>query len=137
MPPVAADGRAVTDAVAALLTAAGLTVGRGQAPPGNPPYVLLWGGWGAPGEGTAAAPSADGSWVRQITSVGIGPEQAEWLNDRVLTALLGATPPLGSGRALMCPIQLDSSGDVQRDDTTAGAPLWYVPTRVRIDTTPA
>lgn len=101
------DRLPVTMALSALLTSAtGLPVGRGSMPTGkNPPYYLLY---ALPAD-VSGAPLADehedAAFVYQVTSVS-GPDpsrpdshgvadQAEWMADKVRTAILGRDPATG------------------------------------------
>jgi hypothetical protein len=122
-----------TDAVIATLVAAGLTVGDAKAPAGDPPYVVVYsisaGGWTGP----LAARHDDGSLVYQVSCVGKSRQQAEWLEDKAITAILEGIPV--TGRSIPY-IELDLSGGVARDDDRT-PPLWTAAPRFRIATTPA
>lgn len=57
----------------------------------------------------------------QVTSVGVGPEQAMWVADRVSSLLLAGTPTV-AGRRVWRTVE-ESSQPVRRDDDTTG--LWF------------
>lgn len=140
---VAADSRAVTDAVIGLLEAAGLTVGDGVAETASgaaltPPYAVVY-----PVSdvlsGPVASVSADADRTVQVTYVGVSREQAQWAADKGAVALLGADhrAVTVAGRALTGSIRHGGGGGVLRDDDTAGPPLFYAPQRYVVPTTPA
>lgn len=54
----------------------------------------------------------------QVTSVGLGPEQAAWVADRTATALLTTTPTV-AGRRVRKALR-ESSQPVRRDDDSTG-----------------
>ncbi|MGI8426217.1 MAG: hypothetical protein ACR2M4_06395 [Actinomycetota bacterium] len=81
----------------ALATATGRPIGNHVAPDppagaNSPsvPYGILYavggGGFGGP---EFASPTADAAVVYQVTSIGIRPDQVEWLADRVRKTILG------------------------------------------------
>lgn len=113
--------RVVTDDVKAVLEAGGLTVGDGTGDGLTVPYVVLYplgDGFDAPGfGGSLAKPWGQLDGAYQATCVGASREQAEWLADRVYELMVADTS-LGW-------VQLEPSGPVRRDDTTAGPPLFY------------
>lgn len=143
----------VTMALSALLASAtNLPVGRGSKPPNvAPPYLLLY---AMPAE-LSGAPLADehedASLVYQVTSVS-GPDpskqdsrgiadQAEWMADKVRTAILGRDPVTGLWiRSLTIPgvkvigRSLDTEPGGSSDP--ADAIMSYVQ-RFRFDLTPA
>ncbi|MFD9124354.1 hypothetical protein [Kitasatospora sp. NPDC059571] len=123
-------------AVEDVLTAAGLTVYQGGAPPGPaaPPatYVVLY-----PSPGTLESASlADDRTVLdttvQLTCVGSTPQGAVGTADRAAAAL---SPPLTvAGRACWRPERLGGP-PLQRDDDLA-PPLWYLPVQYRLRSLP-
>ncbi|MFF3443646.1 hypothetical protein [Streptosporangium sp. NPDC002721] len=129
-----AAARPHTDAVVALLIAAGVLVGRGKAPTG--------GGWASnPGTSTFTGytvlypftgrdePTSLGQvhhsldFTFQLTCVGATQQQAEGVVDAVRVALVGVTPTV-AGRTAYPVYQLPLGQPVTRDDAVA-PPVHY------------
>ncbi len=130
-----ASTRLHADAIVATLTAAGLAAHLGEAQPSGglpavPPYVVVHVSGGMTGgmTGTMGDPYRDLEVAFQTTAVGTTAEQALWMHDKTITALLGATPAV-SGRSSQ-PIWLDEPPQpVRRDDAEAAEPLFYAVAR--------
>lgn len=126
-----APTRTHADAVVATLTAASLTAYLSQAsrsgeePPARP-YVVVH---PTPGtyDGTLGDRYKDLLMAFQTTAVGDSPEQALWIHDATVTALLDATPTV-SGR-VSHPIWLEESPEPVRRDDTLAEPLFYATAR--------
>ena len=121
-----------TNAVIAKLQAASLTVGdaQGLTPP---PYVVVYPITGGSYSGTLTDPQKNAELVYQVTCVGSGREQAEWLLDKAtVTMLSGITV---TGRALIHLYVQEPSG-VQVDND-ADPPLFYATPRYRLLTVPS
>lgn len=132
------------NAVISALTTAGLLVGDAEKPvgggwqgtPGQSTfrgYVDVWpiqGGWV---DGSLADPNGDVQPDMQLTSVGATRAQAQTIARNARDALLAATFAL-TGRTVQL-IRFDFPGGVARDDD-AQPPVFYVPDRFRIFTTP-
>jgi len=131
------------DVVMAALLQADLAVHRGIGPV-NPlesvPYAVVFGG-AATTSGPASNLYADVAPEVQVTSVGGTAEQAEWVNDRVFEALVGAAlaPPPGRRWLLPgAPVGHVLTRPVERDlDFGEGAPLFYVVSIFNLLSTPA
>jgi hypothetical protein len=130
---VIADPRLVTDGVRTKLTSLSLAVGDAQAPTGAPPYVVVYPIAGGRTSGPLAAPNDDAEMVFQVTCVGVSREQAEWLENKVQTGLLGIGTITVTGRSTPR-IALDSFGGILRDDTTS-QPLFMAVPRFRVYST--
>jgi hypothetical protein len=125
------------DAVAAVLTAAGLVVGFGGAPPSAPPtgettrYVALYFDPGQSVPESLADQRTDFTCLFQVTCVGPTEEQALWVADKARAALHG--PLLVAGRASWRPEELGGPPVARDDDVTL--PLYYVPVQYRLKST--
>ena len=119
-----------TDAVIAALEADGLTVGDATGEGLAAPYVVVYRISGTR-DGEAAAPEDRAELVFQLTCVGTGRQQAEWVQDKAETALRSITV---AGRSVR--VWVDTDGAVSRDDDVS-PPLWYSTPRYRLWTTPA
>lgn len=99
------------------------------------PYTFV--GWTGGGllDGPVGAPDDDGEMPIQVTYVGTGPEQAEWMRDRGRAALVGRETITVEGR-LVWRVSLEMSQTSQRDNTVQ-PPLFYAVDRCRIYTTEA
>ena len=129
-----ASARQHTDAVVAALAATNLPVGDGEKPPGNPPYLVVYGG-SETTSGTLAAPNDDSDPITQVTYVGISREQADGARDRGRAVILGGTLTI-PGRAVRETPTLEVGRPVQRDDDVS-PPLFYAIDLYRIPTSPA
>ena len=135
--------RPLTAAIVATLTAAGLTVGRGEKPTAGgwqddcttvfTPYVIVY-SLGGELDGAIDYGAEDGTIRYQLSSVGATAEQAEWVADAARLALLAATVSV-SGRRLGH-VDFDDLGGTVRDDRQQ-PPLWQVAERFAVMTTPA
>ena len=119
-----------TDAVIAALEADGLTVGDATGEGLTTPYVVVYRISGTR-DGEADAPEDRAELVFQITCVGTGRKQAEWVQDKAEAALRSITV---AGRSVR--VYVDSDGPVSRDDDTP-VPLFYSTPRYRLWTTPS
>lgn len=129
------DPRVVTDAIRTKLTGLGLSVGDAQAPSGSPPYVVPYAIAGGGTSGTLGAPDDDAELVYQVTCVGTTREQAEWLENKVLTGLLGQGTITVTGRSTPR-VDSDGFGGIFRDDTKS-PPLFSAAPRFRVYSTPS
>lgn len=128
------DPRLATAGVRARLVSFGLVVGEGQAPPGPPPYVVLYPITGGTTTGVLADLDADAELVYQATCVGTSVEQAQWLENKVLQ-ILGTGGVTITGR-IVNRVRLDGFGGIVRDDTTS-PPLYTAVPRFRVLSTPS
>lgn len=71
----------------------------------------------------------------QVTAVGTGPEQAQYIADACKAALLATPPPAVAGRAVW-PLWQTAAQPVQRDDTVQPA-LWIATAQYAIKSNPA
>jgi hypothetical protein len=133
--------RSHLDVVMAALERSGIErVYRGMGPVdplGSVPYVVVHSG-SAVMSGPVSELHADVDAEVQVTAVGAASEQAEWMNDGVLAALLGhpVSPP--AGRAWLQPIAHVLTRPVERDiDFGEGAPMFYVVSIFSLQSTPA
>lgn len=125
------------DAVTAALSAAGLTVYTGGAPPGvkptaASPYVVLYPDPGRAETASLADDRVNYSGVVQLTCVGLTAAQAMSVSDRSMAAL-SAVLTVG-GRACWKPEPLDGQ-PVQRDDDVV-PPCFYAVSRYRLRSVP-
>lgn len=123
--------RTHTDAVIAALVAADLTVGLGVRPDGASKYVVL-STFGDVEPSSVSEPYGAFVWTGQVLCVGQGPEQAEWVADRVRTALLA--PLTITGRAWMG-VDHEPGPPLQRDEDV-NPPLFWLSETYRITTHP-
>lgn len=137
-------GRAVTDAVVATLEAAGLTVGRGEAPDqagwqGTPaastfkPYVVVHPLAGGQLDGAIDWGFEDAEIRYQINAVGATQQQAEWAADTARAALLDNDLAVAGRAVHRADVEL---GGARRDDQTQ-PPIWWIADRITLTTTPA
>lgn len=125
------------DAVIAALTAAGLTVYLGGAPPGisptaTDPYVVLYPEPGRTETASLGDDRTNFSAVIQLTCVGLTAEQAMSVSDRAIAVL--STVLTVTGRTSWKPEALDGQ-PVQRDDDIS-PPVYYAPSRYRLRSIP-
>lgn len=124
-----------TEAVRARLAATGYPVGLNQAPGGvAAPYYVLYPLVAAGPDGPLADPDADWVLPYQITSVGVGPEQAQGLADLARATLQG-TPLTVSGRSIWR-VAINQLGVIARDDAFQ-PPLHFTADTVEVQSTPA
>lgn len=124
-----------TEAVRARLASTGYPVGVAQAPKGQAaPYFVVYPLAAGEPDGSLADPDADWQLPFQVTSVGVGPEQAQGLSD-LARATLQATPLTVSGRGIWR-VAIQSVGAVDRDDAFQ-PPLHFTADTVTLQTTPA
>lgn len=123
---IAADSRLVTDAVIAILEAAGLAVYDGEAAAdATLPYIVVHPAADLVA-GTLGRPHTDADHTVQVNGVGVTREQAQWASDTAMAALLGESHrdvPV-EGRALSGPIRHVAGRWLGRDEDTAGPPLY-------------
>jgi hypothetical protein len=119
-----------TNAVIAALEADGLTVGDATGEGLSAPYVVVYRISGTR-DGEADAPDDRAELVFQLTCVGTGRQQAEWVQDKAEAALRSIAV---AGRSVR--LYVDSDGPVSRDDD-APIPLFYSTPRYRLWTTPS
>jgi hypothetical protein len=116
----------LVQALIAMIDAAGVTVYWGGAPRGvDPPgkYAVIYPDTGMKSaQHRTLANNGPDELRYQITSVGVGPEQASWVADRVAAALLDGTPPTVSGRRVWKTVEVGVQ-PVRRDDASTG--LFY------------
>lgn len=122
-----------TAAVAALLATAGYPVGLNQAPTNAAPYFVLYPISSGPPDGPLADPDADWFLQYQVTSVGVGPEQAAGLADLARATLQGS-PVIVSGRSVWR-MEALQTGVADRDDSYQ-PPLHYMTETFQLGTTP-
>jgi hypothetical protein len=138
------ETRQLTSAVIAVLTSAGLTVGRGEKPAAGGwqgqaevtnfvPYVVVYSLDGDL-DGAIDYGAEDSTFRYQFSSIGATAEQAEWAADTARLALLATTPSV-TGRRIGL-ITFDDLGGTVRDDKQQ-PPLWQVAERFTVMTTPA
>jgi hypothetical protein len=135
--------KATTDAIVHALESGGLTVGDGEKPDGAgwqgtpgqstfTPYVVVVSFGGMSG-GTIRHPDSDTEAIYQLSSVGATRSQAELVADEARTVML-EWPWTVAGRAIQL-VRVDAYGGAFREDLGA-PPLWSVPDRYRVFTTP-
>lgn len=139
------SGRLLTDAIADVLTDAGLLVGVGTKPADGgwqgsegaspfTPYVVLSPVTGGYFDGPLGAPFVDARPDYIITSYGATVAQAQFVNDQVHVTLTSSVPTVtGMVVQLMVP---DVEGGAHRDDDVT-PPVYYSPSRWRVLMTPA
>lgn len=130
--PTSVDRAPHTDAILAVLEAAGYRVGDGQAPEANAlPYAVLY-PLAASTNGTLANADEDLAYECQVTIIGETRPQVEALADKIRDTMLN-TPLVIAGRSVfrIQPVY----GEVRRDDDEQ-PPLFFVPDRYLIWTVP-
>ncbi len=116
------------NAVAALLTDAGLTVTLGEAgDEAVPPFVVLYPSTGFGVPDSLADPVKDLEMDFQLTCVGSTVEQALWAADKARTAVDHITPTV-SGRVCW-PIWSDEAPPPVRRDTAVNPPMFVAISR--------
>jgi len=139
-------GADLTTAIINTLTAAGFTVGDGEAPESAGwqgaqgtstyiPYVDVHPTPGGLTDGPLNDPNTDAWADYQIISVGAVRRQAEVVGDAVRAAMLAAHLTVSGGRAVAY-VRLDMLGGAIRDDSVQPS-VFYVSDRWRILTVPA
>lgn len=124
-----------TTALVTRLETTGYQVGKSQAPAGTPaPYYVLYPIPSSAVDGPLDDPDADWVLLYQITSVGVGPEQAEGLSD-LARATLAATPLTVAGRSIWR-VRIMQVGRVDRDDSFQ-PPLFFTADTIGVATTPS
>ena len=93
--------------------------------------------YGTPGEvsGSLGDRFADLQLDFQVTAVGSGPEEAQYIADAARAALLATPPPAVAGRAVW-PLWQTAAQPVQRDDTVQ-PPLYIATAQYVIKSNPA
>lgn len=124
-----------TAALHVVLDAGSYTVGLNEAPAGvAAPYAVLYQLPAVNSDGPLNDPDADWQLPYQVTSVGVGPEQAQGVAD-YLRGLVDAAGFLTvAGRSLWL-ARWTRLGAPQRDDTVQ-PPLHYVTEDLLLTTTP-
>lgn len=125
------EPRPHTDAVRDALAAAGLTVevvDRGGTPP---PVVVVHPLPGGSRDGTVADPFDDGDIPYQLTCVGTGREQAEWLVPQALAALRPTVAV--TGRRVRVVPEGHAHVVIDRD---VDPPVWTAMQRVELQSVP-
>lgn len=137
MQQIASDREFFDAVLAALREIPGLPVGDAVAPDDTSgKYVIAY---PMPSGGTSGPMSAtndDEDFVVQVTSVGRSRQSAQEAATLAKRRLLGGALTI-AGRAVLGQPRLDVGAAVQRDDDTAGPPLYYAVHRYRWQTTPA
>lgn len=123
-----------TVAVIDALTAAGLPVGEGQAPPNTaPPYVVVRPYPGPALDGPVSDRYADAYPNVLVTSVGETQASAEIVADRVRAAVLGDA--LVVPNRTVTQVTAETPQPAQHDDDVS-PPLWYSTDIYGVWTTP-
>lgn len=107
---------------------------NGVRPDADTACAVIYGSPGQP-SGPLGDRFADLQLDFQVTAVGTGPEQAQYIADAVRTALLAVPPPAVTGRAVW-PLWQTASQPVARDDTVQ-PPLWIATAQYAIKSNPA
>ena len=139
------QGRTLTDALVAVLTAAGLLVGDGAQPAGSGwqgepglsqfvPYCILHAIPGGITDGTIANPDEDAQNLHQATCVGATRQQAEWVADVARGALTAPQAVTVAGRFVAI-VSVDQLGGCRRDETVEPV-VWMTADRFRVLSTP-
>lgn len=125
------SGRDHTAAVVATLDAAGITAGNGSGAGLSGKYAVVYTDLGTL-DGPIGDRFADLAQTIFVHSIGVGPDQAQWVADKSRTALLaGVDVP---GRAPLYLVHT-SSQPVQRDDDVK-PPVFYAVDVYTLSTTP-
>ena len=118
-------------------------VGHGQSPAGSPaPYYIVYSVPGGRFGGPAfSAPNADADAVYQVSSVALGPQQAEWAADKARHVMLDRDAD-GSLSTAFPEVEgwvvYDRSPDSGPPPAASdGAGLWRVDERFVLSVTPA
>lgn len=132
----APDIKPHVDAVTSALTAAGLMVGDGGAPPAvsipsTGIYVAIYFDPGQSLPESLADQRTDFALTFQVTCVGPTAEKVRWATQRVRTALHG--PLTVTGRAAWRAEELGGP-PIQRDDDVS-PPLYFLPVQYRLQST--
>lgn len=132
----APDIKPHVDAVIAALTAAGLIVGDGGAPPTGaiPPTRIYAAVYFDPGQSlpeSLADQRTDFALSFQVTAVGPTAEKCRWAAQRTRLAL--HAPLTVAGRTTWRPEELGGP-PIQRDDDVS-PPLYYLPVQYRLQST--
>lgn len=126
-------------AVVTHLRAAPLTVGNhgwpGTDPHADAPYTVVYLIAGGTVDGTLADPDDDSDLVIQLTSVGIGAEQALRTSDLGRAAMVGHRFVVSGRRCQPC--RLRAASDGARRDPDLTPPLFYCVDRYTVPTFPA
>lgn len=124
-----------TEALKARLATTGYTVGVNQAPPDTAaPYLVLYPLPSPDPDGSLTDPDADWFLQYQVTSVAVGPEQAQGMSDLVRATVV-ASPLVVAGRSVWR-IRLASAGQMGRDDSFQ-PPLHFLADTLELQTSPA
>ncbi len=124
------------DAVAALLTAAGLPTTIAEASDdAEPPFVVLWPTPGLTHAVTLNSPNSDVTLDFQMTCVGETAEQALWTHDKARAAIDRVTPTV-SGRSAR-PIFSEFQPQPVRRDDAVNPPLFVAISEWSLRTSPS
>lgn len=132
----------LTAKIKEVLEAANLLVGQAQAPDGGGwqedgsfnNYVVIYSIPTSGSGGVLGDPQADVQLVYQITCVGESDEDAKWVVDKVIPAMLAANLSV-TGRKVAL-VKLEMSPGIRRDDDMQ-PPLFLATPRFRLWTTPS
>lgn len=125
--------RSHTAAVLAAIGAADVTVGLGQKPAGAGAKWAVLSTFGDVEPSSVSEPYGAFVWTGQVMCVGQGPEQAEWVSDRVRAALLA---PLSVTGRTWVGVSHEPGPPLLRDDDV-NPPLFWLSETYRITTHPA
>lgn len=125
------SGRAHTAAVVAALDAAGISTGNGIGANLSGKYAVVYSDLGAL-DGPLGDRFADLEQTIFVHSVGVGPDQAQWVADKSRTTLLAGVDVPGRARLNLVHT---SSQPVQRDDDVK-PPVFYAVDIYTLSTTP-
>lgn len=116
-----------TAILARLRTSTGKEIGEAEAPPNNVrPYGVVFPLSDENTEGALSDPLQVVTFAVQVTCVGEGMAQTQWLQHRVRQALIGWIPTVaGVGTT---PIELFQGSGVTRDDALSGNPTLFYST---------
>ena len=140
MPMVRANQREVTNAVIALLEAAGITVGDGTAADCEKPYTVITTVSGPRYEGPMDNTEIDGSNRYQFSSVADTRDQADWLREKVRVELtvqaLDAQFVTDAVAQRTMLLILDIPRGTRRDERGLPEPVFMAVDQFLINTTP-
>lgn len=140
MPMVRADDREVTNALIAILEAAGITVGDGTAANCEKPYTVISSVSGPRYDGPMDNTEADGSDRYQFSSVADTRDQADWQKSKVRAALtveaLDAQFITDSVARRTMMLILDIPRGTRRDERGLPEPVFMGVDQYLVNTTP-
>lgn len=140
MPMVRANQREVTNAIIAVLEAASITVGDGTAADCEKPYTVLTTVSGPRYDGPMDNTEIDGSDRFQFSSVADTRDQADWLREKVRTALtveaLDAQFVTDAVARRTMLLILDIPRGTRRDERGLPEPVFMAVDQFLVNTTP-